>query len=395
MRQALRFALPGIVLILLVVGAHVLIQRQLQAVVPAAAPSPTETPAPTEVPAAATPTALPTVVPTAAPSVAPKPTAPRAPTAPPQPTLTPAPPPTATPTPGPIVTNDKLGVGVYTAGLPIDSLRTMRPAMILVLDPDPHSASELRAIFPKALIVGRHYVVDGDPSLAHCNDPGEDHQAKGATFADFLARTAVPLKGIVDAWVSDNEQTSHDRPQEFPCHAAFQIGFIQTMQDKYHIAAVAGNDGAGAIEPSDYPKYFARPISMATYFGIHAYGKPESRHINNGDESKFYALRYRLIHDELVRAGVALPKGIPERGGGGFLLTETGVYEGWRGMVPDDVVANDFIWLEQQTQQDSYLTGQFVFGIGTEGKRFGPYEIIGTTLLQRLGNFNFQHAGKP
>src|SRR5207248_670327 len=147
---------------------------------------------------------------------------------------------------------------------------------LLIQEPDPRSMPQLRTLFPKALIIGRHFVPDGDFSLANCGDAREDHKAKGVAFADSLARTAVPLKGIVDAWVSDNEQTDGKKPGELPCHADFQTGFIETMQGKYGISAVAGNDASGALEPSDYPKYFAKPISEAAYFGIHAYGKPET-----------------------------------------------------------------------------------------------------------------------
>jgi hypothetical protein len=365
----------GLLVILLFVGAHFLIQRQLQA--------PTAAPAPSPTPVQATPTTLatmsPTVQPLATATQTPRPTTP-------QPTNTPAPPPTNTPTPGPIVTNDKLGVGVYTNGLPINVLRTMRPAMILVQNPEVTSMSALRQVFPKALLVGRQYFADGDPNLAHCSDASENHEAKGGAFADTIARTALPMKGIVDAWVGDNEQTDHNRPQDFPCHAQFQAGFVEELQGKYGIAAVSGNDASGAIEPGDYPKYFAKSISEAIYFGVHAYSKPEARSMQTGD-AQFYALRYRLIHDALVQAGVALPKG-------GFLLTESGLYEGWRGFVDDQKMANDFIWLEQETEKDSYLKGQFVFGIGPQ-KRFGNYEIAGTTLLELMGQFNAQHAGKP
>lgn len=94
-----------------------------------------------------------------------------------------------------------------------------------------------------------------------------------------------------------------------------------------------------------------------------------------------------MIHDELVKARVPLPRG-------GFLLTETGLYEGWRGLVPDSKMAEDFLWLERQIEQDSYVKGQFIFGMGPQ-KRFGNYEVIGTTLLEMLGQYNTQHAGKP
>jgi len=268
-------------------------------------------------------------------------------------------------------------------------VRTMRPAMILIQDPDPRTAGIYRVNFPRALIVGRHYVPNGDPLLANCNDPKEDHHAKGTAFADFIARTAVPLKqaNAVDAWVSDNEQTDGGKRDQLPCHADFQAGFIEELQGKYGIAAVAGNDATAALDPSDYPKYFAKPISEAVYFGVHAYGKPQSRRLNNGAESIYYALRYRLIHDALVKAGVPLPKG-------GFLLTETGLYEGWRGLVSDDQMAQDFLWLESQIDQDSYVRGQFVFGLGPQ-RRFGNFEIQGTRLLELLGAFNAAHPGKP
>jgi len=278
-------------------------------------------------------------------------------------------------------------VGVYTSGLPLNVLVTLRPAMILLQDPDQRSVAQLRTVFPKALVVGRHFVPDGDQSMPNCSNPQENARAKGIAFAQTVARSAVTLKNVVDAWVSDNEQTDGRRTGELPCHADFQLGFIQTLQGTYGIDAVSGNDAAGTLDPSDYPKYFSQPIAAAKYFGIHAYGKPQSRRVNNGDESKFYALRYRMIHDELARARVKLSDK-------GFLPTETGVYEGWRGMVPDDTIAQDFIWLEQETAKDSYVKGQFIFGIGPQ-KRFGEYEIMGTTMLELLGHYNAQHAGKP
>ncbi|MFI5267531.1 MAG: PT domain-containing protein [Chloroflexota bacterium] len=386
MRRAIGFALPGIVLILIVLGLHALIQRQLQGIAPTlVAPTPTAAPAiPSAVPSVA-PTQAPTLAPTAQPTASPVATARPTNTVPPQATATPAPPPTATPTPGPIVTNDKLGVGIYTSAIPTNVLQTLRPAMILIQDPDPHSVGPLRKLFPKALIVGRHYVPDGDFTLAHCSDPKEDHYAKGVAFADMLAHAAVPLKNIVNAWVSDNEQATGKDPTQLTCHAQFQAGFVETLQGKYQIDAVAGNEAVAAVEPSDYAKYFAKPISEAKYFGVHAYGKPETLDLQT--DSQYYALRYRSIHDELVKAGVPLPTA-------GFLLTESGYYQGWRGYVSDQKMANDFIWLEQETEKDSYVKGQFIFGIGPQG-RFGNYEIMGTTLLQLLGQFNAQHAGTP
>ncbi|HUZ78446.1 MAG TPA: hypothetical protein VMV93_12785 [Chloroflexota bacterium] len=363
----------GAAIIIVALLVNFLIQRRVSAPPPTTpTPRPTSTPLPV-------PTATP-VPPTPAPTSTHVPVTP-APTNTPGPTPLPVAP---TPTPGPIVTNDKLGVGIYSSHVVVNVIREFRPALLLVEDPGVATAHVLRDNFPKALIVGRRFVADGDPLLANCTDPHEDHYAKGAAFADYISRWAVPLKGTVDAWVSDNEQASSSDQAALPCHAAFQTGFIERLQGHYGVAAVAGNDGAGALNPSDYPKFFAKPIGEATYFGIHAYGKPGANSLRV--DPLYYALRYRLIHDALVNAGVPLPKG-------GFLLTETGLYQGWRGMVSDNTMAADFIWLEQQTEQDAYMRGQMIFGLGMDD-RFKNFELEGTNLLQQLADFNLLHAGK-
>src|SRR5581483_674679 len=204
--------------------------------------------------------------------------------------------------------------------------------------------------FPRALIVGRHFVPDGDPALANCQDPTEPHEAKGEDFGQIVARMAVPLKGVVDAWVGDNEQASSADPASLSCHAQFELGFVRRLQGRYGVPAVVGNDASGAVEPEDYARYFAEPISQAAYFGVHAYGKPGAATLQSTDNG-YYALRYRLIHDALIQAGAALPKS-------GFLLTETGLYDGWRGQASPASFVADLLWLEQQIEQDDYVRGQ-------------------------------------
>ena len=51
-------------------------------------------------------------------------------------------------------------------GTALDTVRQMRPGVVLVQDPSPDAAQQLRQSFPQALIVGRHFVPDGDGSLA-------------------------------------------------------------------------------------------------------------------------------------------------------------------------------------------------------------------------------------
>jgi hypothetical protein len=281
-------------------------------------------------------------------------------------------------TPAVAVTSSKLGVGVY-GGVAMDPLETMRPGAILVEDPDPASARLLRAAFPQAFIVGRHFVPDGDPSLANCQNPTEPHEAKGEDFGQIVARRAVPLRGLVDAWVGDNEQSSSADPGSLACHAQFELGFINRLQGRYGIAAIAGNDASGAVDPQDYVKYFAQPISQAVYFGLHAYSKPGAGTLQSSDAA-FYALRYRQLHDALLQAGAALPKG-------GFVLTETGLYEGWRAQVTDSTMARDFTWLEQQLEQDDYVRGAMIFGLAV-GSQYQSYELARSGIPNAVGAYN-------
>src|SRR5207244_7987068 len=163
------------------------------------------------------------------------------------------------------------------------------------------------------------------------------------------------------------------------CHAQFQTGFIERLQGTYGVDAVAGNDAPGTLDPQDYPRFFAKPISTAKYFGVHAYGKPGAGTLQT-DDATYYALRYRLIHDALVKGGVRMPAS-------GFLLTETGLYDGFRNLVPEDAMANDFIWLAQQTERDSYVRGQMTFGLSLNSS-FQPFDLLGTTVTGSLGAFN-------
>jgi hypothetical protein len=279
--------------------------------------------------------------------------------------------------PAPILAGTKLGIGLYGA-VPMSTLAAMRPSVILVQDPDPPSARALRAVFPQALIVGRLFVPDGDPSLASCQDATEPHEAKGEDFGQMVARRAVPLRGIVDAWVADNEQASSADPAGLACHAQFELGFVQRLQGRYGIAAVVGNDASGAVSPQDYATFFAQPISQAMYLGLHAYGKPGAASLQTSD-SQYYALRYRQVHDALLRAGVPLPRG-------GFLLTETGLFDGWRGQASDRSMAGDYLWLEQQIEQDGYVRGQMAFGLGV-GPQYQRYELGDSAIPAAFGDF--------
>ena len=60
--------------------------------------------------------------------------------------------------------------------------------------------------------------------------------------------------------------------------------------------------------------------------------------------------------------------------------------------VNDENMANDFLWLEQHLQEDDYVRGQMIFGLGLNG-RFWNFDLQSTTVPDRLGVFGAAHAG--
>jgi hypothetical protein len=364
------------------------------------------TPRPTEAAATALPTAsaaAPTAPPTAAPTgtatarprafapiaprdPAPPPTAtarPRPTEAPkplgPSPTAratdTPRPTPPPAPTAGPrvpITKETKWGMGVYREGNEVfDDLYVCKPTTILLMDPTEGWAHRIRESFPRALIVGRVFRNEVSQPL---DNPG----ARGLAFADEVARSAVPLKGVVDAWMSYNEVVGHNAFEDYRRYDEFQVAFARKLQDDLGIPVVANNDGSGAVEPPDYPKYFANAIRACRYFGLHAYSPLGAHSMREAPE--WNALRYRKIHDELEKAGIK---------GKEMVITESGLGDGWRGRVDDVRMVEDFFWFTDEMYKDPYVLGHAAYGLfgGVADRDWGTFEMRATDILNRMGYY--------
>jgi hypothetical protein len=301
--------------------------------------------------------AVPTAVATLVPST------PTVPTTPLPPTETPLP----TPTRGPIRLT-KLGLGVYASGgamLPV--IQDARPSVILLMDPTVDFAQEVRREFPKAFIMGRIYAA---------SQPLDNPAQRGKAFADQVAATAVPLKGVVDAWMSYNEVATSD-PATLIALNTFETAFANQLQNTYGIAAVAGNDGPRSVPADLYPKYYASAIQTSKYFGVHLYPDPDIKSFQdpNAADQVFY---YRKIHAALVAAGIQ---------SGPFIFTEVGLYNGWRGVVSDTQMGNDFTWLAGQMNADPYVLGMTVYGLFV-GDKWSNFNIAGSAIPDIMGNYN-------
>ena len=201
-----------------------------------------------------------------------------------------------------------------------------------------------------------------------------DDECLRERFADAVAERAVPLRGVVDAWVSYNEVTSHGGVEDYRRYNRFQVAFARRLQDVHGVAAVASNDGSGAVEPEDYPKYFADAVRASRYFGVHAYSPPGTRSMREAAE--WNALRYRKIHDALERSGI---------GGARMVITESGLGNGWRGYTTEEAMAADFAWFTAELEKDAYVIGHAAYGVFGNDDRWRAFDLRGTKLLATLG----------
>jgi len=275
--------------------------------------------------------------------------------------------------PTPVTKVSKLGIGVY--GLHagddmVDNVRRIQPSIILLQDPDIDFARKVRYLCPNALIIGRTFFPE---------QPLDNPEQRGIAAADKVAEVAVPFKGLIDAWMSYNEPVGHNDYAGYEAYNRFQVAFAKRLQGHYGIPAVAGNDPPGAIEPRDYARYFAEAIRASRYFGVHAYAGPDAASFRTPDRA-YYALRYRLIHDELEKAGIENVQ---------MVITEAGLGAKWRGRVSEEMVAEEFKWLADELQKDPYVVGMAVFGLFV-GNTWPDFDITGTRIVDLLGEYQPQ-----
>jgi hypothetical protein len=293
-----------------------------------------------------------------------------APTRTPRPLTSPTPGVTAIPYVPPTIRNgdNKWGVGVYKdSNRVIDMLRETQPGVVLLMDPSEGWARRVRETVPNAFIVGRRY-------RAETEQPLDQPRERGEEMADWVAELAVPLKGVVDGWMSYNEVTGSQPSQDYANWNTFQVAFARRLQNVHGVAAVAGNDGSGALDPDDYVTYFADAVRASQFLGIHAYSPPATARMEQ--DAEWNALRYRKIHDALEKAGIK---------GKQMVITESGLGDGFRpGVASDDQMASDFAWFTGEMRKDQYMIGQAAFGIFDGTGSWGRFDLTDTGVLKLL-----------
>ena len=242
-----------------------------------------------------------------------------------------------------------------------------KPTIILLMDPDPALAIEIRRWFPKSFIVGRRYFPQ---------QPLDNPELRGEQAADYVAALAVPLKGVVNAWMSYNEPVGTGDYEAYELYNTFQVAFARKLQGTYGIDAVASNDAIGVVSPDDYPKYFAQAIQESKYFGIHAY--PPQKAGSMKEEADWYVLRYRRIYQALENAGIEH---------GPFIITESGLWAGFPGYTTEQRFADDLIWFTNELEKDPYVLGHAIYGIFATGHADNTDISRYPALMDRIGEY--------
>ncbi len=259
---------------------------------------------------------------------------------------------------------NKWGIGIYRdAMFQLSIVEQSKPGVILLMDPSFEFAQAVRRAAPNAFIVGRTY-------LREDRQPLDRPTERGTALADQIAVTAVPLKGVVDAWMSYNEVLGSRPSTDYIAYGQLQVAFARRLQGTYGISAVAGNNGSGAIEPHDYPLYLGAAIRESDYLGIHAYSPPATRDMRH--EADWNALRYRKIHQALENAGIRGTK---------MVITESGLGDGFGPVrVTDEEMAEQFAWFTRELQRDPYMIGHAAFGLFNLTGDWAGFELTGTKI---------------
>lgn len=352
---------------------------------------------PTGLPPSATATATPaaTLAVTTTATLTPTPTLSPTPTPAPPPTATPTPPPTPFP-PGPPT---KLGLFITRNDPRIfDLLQTGNVALVKTMEYDPNFATQIKAVSPATLLVGRIDLPQID--LAGLHDP----RAAAQAFVDQLLPIAAEPKRLAafDGWESYNEPSPSDAEQmarlaEFEAHRTRLLAAAG-------IRSVIGNFSTGT-PPLEWWPHFRPALEAAIehggFLGLHEYSAPTMQFGtpqellgwgSDPEQEGWLTLRYRKVYrGYLAPNNLMLPLLLTEVGVDGLVGERPGpMGMGWRdfadywaelGMgydAPGNYVEL-LAWYDAQLQQDPYVLGAAIFAAAAS-PGWETYEVLDEVL---------------
>lgn len=315
-------------------------------------------------------------------------------TVPPSPRGTPTPVPTPTPTPFPPGPPSKLGLFIIRPHAQIyDLMRTGNVALVKTIEHDPIFLSEIKALSPNALFVGRLLMPQVDLSKM-------DPVTEARRVVDLLLQVAGDSRRmeVFDAWEGYNEPVASDAEQ-MKRLADMEAERVRLLAG-HGIRSVIGNFSAGRPPLEDWT-HFRPALESARehegYLGLHEYSAPVMQFGTEGDEG-WLTLRYRKVYrQQLIPAGLDLPLVITECGVdgtvGGSRPGPDG--QGWKhfvdywaeqGMGTDGAgnYVEQLVWYDSELAKDDYVVGAAIFAINAT-KDWQTYDILGeaASILER------------
>lgn len=323
---------------------------------------------------------------------------PAPPTATPRPTNTPTP--VATPFPG--GPPSKLGIHIER-NVPelFDLLKTQGMTAVTTLELDAGFAAQIKETSSRVNLIGRIHV--GEPDIASL-DPiaaANDFVERILPFADDDRR-----RPYFDGWISYNEPIINT-PDAMKRLADFESERTRLLGDR-GIRSVIGNFATGG---PDLPlwEHFLPAVQAAKeyggWLGLHEYAAPTIYYLSTRQEQGRYpgvspqddgwlTLRYRKVYNQFLKpAGLAIPLVFTECGVDGLVEAGRGgpkPARGWRdfqgywaengfGLWGPGAYIEQLVWFDQALQQDDYVIGGCIYGLGTSGQWL-TYDIDGPAL---------------
>jgi hypothetical protein len=264
-------------------------------------------------------------------------------------------------------------------------MSTGNVALVKTIEHDPIFLSEIKALSPGALFVGRLLM----PQI----DLGKiDPAAEARRVVDLLLPVAGDSRRmeIFDAWEGYNEPVASDAEQ-MKRLADMEAERVRLLAG-YGIRSVIGNFSAGQPPLEDWP-HFRPALESARehggYLGLHEYSAPVMQFGTEGDEG-WLTLRYRKVYrQQLIPAGLDLPLVITECGIDGTVGgSRPGPHgQGWQhfvkywaelGMGTDGAgnYVEQLAWYDSELMKDDYVVGAAIFAINTTSD-WQTYDILG------------------
>lgn len=285
----------------------------------------------------------------------------------------------------------KSKLGMYVISLSsvdvIEYVRHALPRVILSLDHNLETWRQVKQISPNTLIIGRHYLDDGDQTYF------DQPEVRATEFFNRMKPDMEKMRGVYDAWMGYNETVLHNETEARRLSRFYvQWGQLMKAADLKSAAYsfATGNPSAGFPNPDgdgnepNYWEFLADGLRACDYLSLHEYSAPLMKTLQG-----FLCLRYRHVRD-ILPADARRPIIITETGlDGGVVPGGAMAQRGWSFFTNEDGYLDELKWYDDNLLADDYIVGATIFSLN-------PWGIQGSFAIDRADKIrDYIGAGGP